>query len=164
VIFGGTAATGSYAQTADEFNTDLTPIDPAIVDDLPDNTEEQEEPQEDDQVTESSFQSNILTTTIPLKRAASVPIAPRAKKAKNTMIGAINDLVTIVKDKQSQSSYSTPLTIALRTLQSAYPKLSDRKFLDAVKMIKKDVETFNALTGKRRDAWLEAMIGELEIE
>jgi hypothetical protein len=74
-----------------------------------------------------------LIIIISLKRAASIPIAPRVKKIKNTIVDAINDLVTIVKDKQSQSFYSIFLIIALRVLQSVYSKLNDNKFLDTVK-------------------------------
>ena len=54
-----------------------------------------------------------------------------------------------------------PLTLALRTLQTAYSKLSDEEFVKAVSVIEAAVETFNALSGSRRDAWLESKIKAL---
>jgi hypothetical protein len=65
----------------------------------------------------------------------------------------------IIKDVPSTAPSAK--TLALRTLQSAYPNLHDDDFVKAVDVVEASVETFNALTGTRRDAWLERKIGSL---
>jgi hypothetical protein len=182
-IFGGTAATSIFAQPADldpDDDPNLQPIDPALYESQSvtpgpsqagdgDGSDEdlaekdiEEDAQSDTQIISpgTRFKSTTLTTTVPTKRAAAIAATPRPKKNKGTMLGVFGSIATTLEKSARETSSTAPSakTLALRTLQAKYPNLDDDDFLKAIDVVEAGVETFNALTGARRDAWLKRKI------
>jgi hypothetical protein len=68
------------------------------------------------------------------------------------MLEVFGSIATTLEKNTRETSFApSAKTLVLRTLQAKYPNLDDDDFLKAVDVIKTGVETFNALTGARRD-------------
>lgn len=103
------------------------------------------------------FTTQILIITIPIKRAAITAVTPRRKKPKDIILEVFGDIKSTLKTvmvKDTPLTAPSAKTLALRTLQSIYPNLNDDEFVKAVDIVDASIETFNILSGKRRDAWL----------